>query len=334
MVSGVNVLSLFDGISCGRLAFERAGIPINQYVACEIDKYAIKIASKNYPNTIQRGDVTKYYPDRWFDYVIGGSPCQDVSFAGKGEGLAGSRSKLFWEYARILGQCKVINPNVKFLLENVKMKKESSDIISCILGVEPVCINSALLSAQNRVRYYWCNWKVEQPKDKGIFLKDIIEDDVVDRDKSYCIDANYNKGGNLQSNHEDCRRQLVFIAREQGRRFNENGIRDDKNGKMVRMYEPNYSGKSYCLSTVQKDNFLAIRDKSKTVRSSAGGSYDRHEWDSVDDYHIRKLTVVECERLQTLPDRWTEGVSNSQRYKALGNGWTVDVIEHILRASV
>lgn len=164
----------------------------------------------------------------------------------------------------ILDHIKAINPNVKFMLENVKMKKSSMDVISGFLGVEPVFINSSLLTAHNRQRYYWFNWKVEEPKDKGILLKDIVEYGNVDRDKAYCIDANYFKGGNPRQYFEKSRRQLVFEG------------------------EPH-----------------------------------------IDNPNYRKLTVKECERLQGLPDGYTEGVSDTQRYRMLGNGWTIPVISHI-----
>ena len=204
----VKVLSLFDGISCGRVAFERAGIAVSEYHACEIDKYAITISERNYSDIVRHGSVVGYHPDRSFDYIIGGSPCQGFSFAGKGLAFDDPRSALFFEFVRILDECRKFNPDIKFLLENVKMKKEHLDVISQYMGVEPVCINSALVSAQSRVRYYWTNIggttpdltgrtvsNITQPADKGILLKDIIEDGEVDRTKSYCIDANYYKGG-------------------------------------------------------------------------------------------------------------------------------------------
>lgn len=304
----MNILSLFDGISCGQVALERANIKVDNYYASEIDKYAIKIAQKNYPDTSQLGDVKEVKGIKDIDLLIGGSPCQGFSFAGKGLNFDDPRSKLFFEYVRIL---KESNPKY-FLLENVKMKKEYQDVISGYLGVEPIEINSALVSAQNRVRLYWTNIPgIKQPKDNGVVLKDIIQYGVVDKDKSYCIDANYFKGGNLKSYFEKHRRQIVFndicTFREQGRRLTPDGTkRDDKNGKIIRGYEFISAYKSNNLSTVLKDNYLKEHDI------------------------YRKLTPIECERLQTLSDNYTEGVSNTQRYKILGNGWTVDVIAHIL----
>ena len=206
---GINVLSLFDGMSCGQLALDRLGIKVDMYLAAEIDKYAMSIAKKNYPNTVHLGDVTKLrgvdLPK--IDLLIGGSPCQGFSFAGKQLNFDDPRSALFFEFVRLL---KETNPKY-FLLENVRMKQEFQDVISDYLGVKPIMINSALLSAQNRVRLYWTNIPgVAQPEDKGFILKDILEDGVVDRSKSYCIDANYAKGGNLKQYFEKSRRQLVF----------------------------------------------------------------------------------------------------------------------------
>lgn len=315
----MNVLSLFDGMSCGRIALDRAGIDVKKYYASELDKYAIKVTQANYPDTVQLGDVTKWkdWDVDWasIDLLIGGSPCQGFSFAGKQLAFDDPRSKLFFVYVDILNHIRSVNPDVKFMLENVKMKRESLDIISEHLGVEPVFINSALVSGQNRQRYYWANWDFGQPKDKNIALADIIESGVVDRDKSWCIDANYFKGGNLKSYFEKHRRQIVMYqpcrVSERGRRLNVTGTRrDDKLGEIVRGYECATDGKSACLSTVQKDNYLA------------------------EDFKIRKLTPTECERLQTVPDNYTAGVSNTQRYKMLGNGWTVDVIAHIFKSIV
>ena len=210
---GINVLSLFDGMSCGRIALDRAGIAVNKYYASEIDKYAITVAQANYPDTIQLGDITKINLDNLpkIDLLIGGSPCQGFSFAGKQLAFDDPRSKLFFEYTKILSTLEDRNPYIKFLLENVRMKKEYLDVISGLLGVQPICINSALVSAQNRVRYYWTNIEgIDQPADRSIYLCDIIENGVMDRDKSFCVDANYFKGGNLKAYFEKHRRQLIF----------------------------------------------------------------------------------------------------------------------------
>ena len=372
----INVLSLFDGISCGRVALRRAGIPVNKYYASEIDKYAIMITQNNFPDTVQLGDVTKWedWDIDWgsIDLLIGGSPCQGFSFAGKQLNFNDPRSKLFFDYVNILNHIQKHNPNVKFLVENVKMKQEFQDIFSNMLGVQPVEINSALLSAQNRKRLYWTNWEFSQPEDKHIILKDIVHEySKVDRDKSLCLDANYYKVGNLKQYYEKHRRQLVFEW------LNEYIVPFDKTlqilDKEVERGKVGYFGKDS-----QANRVYYIHDKAVTLCGSAGGGAakmgqylfgcltpDRvnkrqngqrfNEGDksytlTAQDKHgvlvegyIRKLTPVECERLQTLEDGFTANgidpktgkvvpISNTQRYKALGNGWTVDVIAHILKS--
>lgn len=298
----MRVLSLFDGISCGRVALDRAGITVNKYYASEIDKYAIQISKKNHPDIIHLGDVTKWkeWDTETPDLIIGGSPCQGFSFAGKQLNFDDPRSKLFFAFVDIVNHHK---PKY-FLLENVKMKKEYQDIISDYLGVQPVEINSSLVSAQNRKRLYWFNWNVCKPKDKEIYLKDIIEKGIVNRNKSYCLDANYWKGGNLKSYFYKKRRQLVFNRCLQTGEADINGMDCIK-----RAYDIN--GKSPTLTTMgdgHREHKITLNEK---------------QW--------RKLTPVECERLQTLPDNYTDGVSATQRYKMLGNGWTVDVIAHIFK---
>jgi DNA-cytosine methyltransferase len=236
------------------------------------------------------------------DLLIGGSPCQGFSFAGKQLNFEDERSKLFFEYVKAL---ETLKPKY-FLLENVKMKKEYRDVISKYLGVEPIEINSSLLSAQNRKRLYWTNIPgVTQPQDKGILLKDIVHEGEVDRDKSYCIDANYYKGGNLKSYFEKHRRQLIFT---------ENYLQYDLTGKGHNSQDQ----RAYYLDS-----------KHGTLPSCSCSSKVKVLLDK-ENIDIRILTPIECERLQTLPDNYTEGISNTQRYKCLGNGWTVDVIAHIL----
>jgi DNA-cytosine methyltransferase len=356
----MKVLSLFDGISCGRVALERAVIPVTEYHACEIDKYAIQVSTKNYPDIIRHGSVVDYHPDRSFDLVIGGSPCQGFSFAGKQLAFDDPRSKLFFEFIRILKECREINPNVKFLLENVRMKQEHLNVISEQLGVQPVCINSALVSAQNRLRYYWCDWKVEQPNDAGILLKDVVHENTwCDRTKSYCIDANYYKGGNATNYFTKSRRQQVFDV------LGEYIVPFDDTLKILNK-EVERGKVGYFRTDSQANRVYYIHDKAVTLCGDAGGgaakmgqylfgcitpnrinksqngqrfsdgkkfytltAQDRHG--ILTEGYIRKLTPIECERLQTLPDNYTEGISNSQRYRCLGNGWTIDVISHILR---
>lgn len=182
----INVLSLFDGMSCGQMALQRAGVSVDKYYASELDKYAIAVTQANYPDTIQMGDVTNWpnWNIDWssIDLIIGGSPCQGFSFAGKQLAFDDPRSKLFFEYVNILEYVKMMNPQVKFMLENVKMKKEHLNVITETLGVEPVFINSSLVSAQNRQRYYWANWEFGQPEDKDLVLRDIVE---------YSVDMKY-----------------------------------------------------------------------------------------------------------------------------------------------
>ena len=300
---GINVLSLFDGMSCGQIALERSGIKVNHYYAAEIDKYAMSIAKKNFPNTIQLGDVCNVRAEQLppIDLLMGGSPCQGFSFAGKQLNFDDPRSALFFEFVRLLKETK---PKY-FLLENVRMKQEYQDVISEHLGVKPIMINSALMSAQNRVRLYWTNIpNIEQPEDKGIVLKDILEDGVVDRNKSHCLDANYFKGGNLKSYFEKHRRQLVFSK-----------------GGLCHVGDADLKGND-SIKRVYADS-----GKSPTLTAMGGGNTEPKVL--VSEKRYRKLTPLECERLQTVPDGYTEGVSNTQRYKMLGNGWTVDVISHI-----
>lgn len=213
----LKVLSLFDGMSCGRIALDNLGIPV-QYYSSEIDQFAIAESKAHWGDIIRLGDIT--YWQQWdvpwseIDLVIGGSPCQGLSIAGKHLGFDDSRSKLFYTYATVVKVLKVLNPDVKFLLENVKMKQSDLDIVTGVMGVEPVFINSAEVTAQNRQRYYWYNWDVPTIQSKDIKLQDVLDDDeyYADRDKAYCIDANYFKGSNLKS-YAKGRRQIVFNKR-------------------------------------------------------------------------------------------------------------------------
>lgn len=271
----MNVLSLFDGASCGQVALERASVKVDNYYASEIDKYAIEITMKNYPNTIQLGNVEnwKEWNIDWgsIDLLIGGSPCQGFSYAGKQLNFDDPRSKLFFTYVDILNHIRKFNPEVQFLLENVKMKPEWEEVITSLLGVNPIVIDSSWITAQMRTRLYWTNFPVTFPRSKDVKLEDILESGYVDRDKSYCIDANYYKGANAKSYLEKRRRQVVIL-------------------------EP--------ITDIEKQ---------------------------MNDGKFRKLSPVECERLQTLQDNYTAGVSNTQRYRMLGNGWTVDVVAHLFK---
>lgn len=326
----MNVLSLFDGMSCGRIALERAGIEVTKYYASEIDKCATKVSEDNYPDIIRLGDVTKWqtWDIDWssIDLVTGGFPCQAWSMAGKQLGDKDERGMLFWTMLDVMKKVREHNPKAHFLIENVKMKKEFEEYIThhteqALGEVHKILINSALVSAQNRNRYYWTSFKCNQPYDKGIVLVDILESGAVDREKSWCIDANYFKGGNLKSYFEKHRRQLVFCGAMCGR-YVVDGKRQDSRmltaGLTKQRIEVRYDGKTNALTTVQKDN--------NVVYGANGNSYY-----DLDEIKYRKLTPIECERLQTVPYNYTAHVSNTQRYKMLGNGWTVDVIVHLFK---
>ena len=286
----MRVLSLFDGISCGMVALERAGIPVDRYAAYEIESSAIAISEKNYPQIEHCGDVFKadftQYKD--FDLLIGGSPCTHWSIAQKSTDRETTASGIGWElfsqYVRALKEsgCKY------FLYENNKsMSAEIKAEITKHLGVEPILINSALLSAQNRQRLYWTNIPGAcVPSDKGVLLKDIIESGTVDRDKALCLARRYAGFSGTQS----------YLCRR-------------------------YFGKSFGQAVFEGD-IEAIKAKWK-----------ENPYFESDERNIRQMTVKECERRQTLPDGYTdaEGVSTQMRIEAIGNGWTVDVIAHLLK---
>jgi DNA-cytosine methyltransferase len=290
----MNILSLFDGMSCGQVALEKAGIKVDQYFASEIDDYAIKIAKKNYPNTKHLGDVTKINGNSLpkIDLLIGGSPCQDLSFANEEKlGLEGKKSNLFWEFVRLLKETKP----TWFLLENVRMEKKWENVISKELGVEPIKINSSLVSAQSRNRLYWTNIpNVIQPTDKKIKFVDILENDVP---KKYFY---------LPKSLE------YFDRAEMNKRFV--NYLDNKKGKCV----------TANFRKAAPYNVVMLMDK-------VIGQTCRFTEFSDDNQVIRKLTPLECERLQTLPEGYTKGVSDTQRYAMIGNGWTIDVIAHIFK---
>ena len=313
----MNILSLFDGISCGRVALDRAGISVNKYYASEIDKYAIQISQKNYPDIIRLGDINNW--ESWdidwssIDLILAGSPCQGLSFAGKQEGLDDPRSKLFFRFAEILQHVQSVNPRVKFLLENTRMKQKPKTIMTQTVGVEPILIDSALVSAQRRKRLYWCNWHVAQPEDKGILLKDIIHE---------------TQGIAIKQRPRGKNKGAVFTEKSPTLTSNSwehnNFVCSDA---WVNWWNKN---KNYQIS--KKYSFIC-NDKQKAITLTARqyASWNGNFY-QLDENVFRKLTPIECERLQTLPDGFTEGVSDTQRYKCLGNGWTVDVIAHILKS--
>lgn len=392
----MNVLSLFDGMSCGRVALERAGISVTNYYSSEVDPYAIKIAEKNWEedNLNRLGDVRNINISTLpkIDVVLGGSPCQSFSLAGKQNGMSTKekievltlehylelkekgfefegQSYLFWEYMRILKDIQKINPEVKFLLENVNMPAKWETVLTKAIGVKPICINSALVSAQNRKRLYWTNIEnVTQPEDKEIFLKDIVLDNTIPvalhnlyggfKEKAVRVFEGKSPtirtaagGGHIPSFVKD---NFFECAAIRGRYL--------EDGTIEQKVEMRSDGKTNALTTVQKDNVLVTeallhsekaleymnrqvkggrtywdfkhRSDIRNPKSSAvvanffkGVPYNVFkDWDV-----IRKFHPIECEKLQTLPVNYTEGVSDTQRYKMIGNGWTVDVIAHILK---
>lgn len=437
----MNVLSLFDGMSCGQQALQRAGIYVENYFASEIDKYAIQVTMANFPNTIQLGSVVNVdgYSLPKIDILIGGSPCQSFSFAGKRKGMATKdeqeiltlehylelkaegfefegQSYLFWEYMRLLKETK---PKY-FLLENVMMGEKWEKVLSKAIGVKPIMINSALLSAQNRQRLYWTNiglapsglfgdleTTIRQPKDKGILLKDVLESNVPDKyflsEKAIAgfkksTEQNSAKGNGFKfeptngqikestvttragsradDNYIICHNMMPrssksgkggsgHLSRSDGRTYcldtgSTNAIeiikgarmtgRDPENPKSRKpcsnteqMIEERFDEKSGTLTTVQKDNLVVFggdfrndegfrwreNGKSGTLAARARNDESCGQLASI-NRNIRRLTPIECERLQTVADNYTNYVSDSQRYKMLGNGWTVDVIVHIL----
>lgn len=325
----MNVLSLFDGISCAYVGLQRAGIKVEKYYASEIDKNAIIVSKRHVPCRIDVGDIrTITSLDDPIDLLVGGSPCQDLSIAKKGrKGLDGDRSGLFWEYVRIK---ELIKPKF-FLLENVaSMPKADKDIITKTMGVEPILINASLVSAQCRKRLFWTNIpNVNQPVDRGILLKDILQPDA-----------------------EVDERMVTKIGRDIGRRLNAEGHREDGNTDLPiqRRIEVREDGKCGTLTSVQKDNLVVSICKGASIRGRlVDGKWinklDIRKDDKVsaltttmssklalvkDEERIRKLTPIECERLQGLSDGYTEGIAMSNRYKALGNAFHVDVIAHIV----
>lgn len=382
-------------MSCGQIALRELGVPIDRYYASEIDKHAIKQTQLNFPDTIQLGDVEKWreWDIKWeeIDLLLAGSPCQGFSLAGKMLGHKDPRSRLFWVFVDILEHVKGCNPDALWLLENVRMKAEHEALINDALNLQPVIINSALVSAQNRVRLYWTNIRVRQeglwgdlhtdipqPIDLGIRIQDILDKEVDDKyyirsgkfgqdvrgkarslrvggglstdakhsgdvikldkqlrpktqqEKASCLTA----GGHSGGNHSDM--DILAIRRVCALRG-----RGENNEQTIELRSDN---KTNTLTSVTKDNLVvgviqgftdppAFRpmagDKAPTMLARARQDGSGQPCIK-DDIHLRRLTPTECARLQTIPDRYKWGCSDSQAYKMLGNGWTVEVIKHIL----
>lgn len=324
----MNVLSLFDGMSCGQIALTELGCFPDKYYASEVDRFAIQQTMHVFPDTIQLGDVTKVDVSKLdrIDLLIGGSPCQSFSFAGKKVGMVTTdkvditdlqtyldfkemgfefegQSYQFWEYMRVLTDIRKYNPDVRFLLENVNMSKKWEAVLTEAIGVQPVMINSNRVSAQNRKRLYWTNIaEIPQPKDEGILIRDILEDNV---DEKYYVSDKALEG---MANH-------AGVNAEKGNGFGARIVSPEgkantllrnchKDGRANLIVD--VRGRPDCLTTAQKDNLLQFRGM------------------------LRRLTPTECARLQTVPEWYEWIVSDTQIYRMCGNGWTVKVIEHIL----
>lgn len=310
----MKVLSLFDGISCARVALERAGIPVEAYYASEIETYSIDITRRNYPDTKHLGDVCgiRGHLLKDIDLLIGGSPCQDLSGAKvDGKGLEGDRSGLFYEYVRILREAK---PKW-FVLENVaSMKNVYRDAISKELGVEPIMINASLVSAQDRKRYFWTNIPgITQPEDRHIYLKDVLEKGYAKDPKARTITASYRKGAYAANIGTHRERTMVF-----DKPIQIGIVEGTKGGQACRIY--------------------SVEGKSVTLKALGGGSGGKTglyavPLDGTDpiELQVRDLTPVECERLQSLPDGYTAGPPKTRRIETLGNAFNVEVIAHILK---
>lgn len=372
-------------MSCGQIALRELGVPIDRYYASEIDKHAIAQTQLNFPDTIQLGDVEKWreWNIEWeeIDLLLAGSPCQGFSLAGKMLGHDDPRSRLYWVFLDILHHVQKLNPNVKYLLENVRMRPSDELRINESLGIRPVVINSALVSAQNRVRLYWSNiqtkseglWgelltDIPQPADRGIYIGDILDDEVDEKyymrnlsineeaiesiahtqegkasdvvkldkklkpkaqqDKASCLTA----GGHSGGNHSDM--DILYI-RDPWLRKNLRSPSDKANA----LLSCSYKGARANGMSVVPGTWRTHKD-GQGFRSTAGGKAPCIPARARNDGSgqpvakigcmLRRLTPNECARLQTIPDWYKWGCSDTQAYKMLGNGWTVEVIKHIL----
>ncbi|MGL5649833.1 MAG: DNA cytosine methyltransferase [Clostridium sp.] len=313
---GINVLSLFDGISCGMVALERTGIKVDNYYASEIDKHAEEISDNNYNKIIRLGDITKINKTTLrklpkIDLILVGTPCQGFSRNGNMLNFDHEQSKLFFNFIEILSTIRLHNNlDVKFILENVEMKKEWKDTITKYVSVEPLDINSNLLSAQNRPRTYWTNIEgVEIPEDNNICLKDILID--FNKDNLMChqgllVDKTFNE------------KELNLINVVNGE------VRISQATKQGYIVANDGDGVNLSFPTSKTRRGRVIKQKSNTLDKQCNVSV---YYDNI----LRKLTIEELEKLQTLPAGYTDLASTTNRKKAIGNGWTVDVISHILK---
>jgi len=377
---GIVAMSVFDGMSCLQIALDRLGVKVDRYLASEIDKHAMAVTMDNHPWTEQLGDIQDIRGEDLphIDIFAGGSPCQGFSFAGKQLNFEDPRSKLFFDFVRLWDAVKKKNPNAYFLLENVRMKKEHLDVISLYMGVEPIKIDSNLVSAQNRVRYYWTNIPgVTQPEDKGILLKDIVHEyaekhvlkdgfadhmartgdyriskgfSKIDGDKAKTLVAMQYANWSGQFRFEELERYIVpfektlMILDKEVARGKVGYFRKDSQANRVYYIHD----KAVCLTgssgggAAKMGQYLfgcitptRVNKRQKGQRFNTGRKFytltaqDAHG--ILIEGYIRKLTPIECERLQTVPFNYTAIASDAQRYKMLGNGWTVDVIVHILK---
>ena len=364
----MNVLSLFDGISVGQLALKELNIKVDNYFASEIDKYATAVTSYNFPNTIHIGDVRDVDISKLpkIDLLIGGSPCQSFSFSGKRNGMTTKTNEevttlerylelkkenfefegysyLFWEYIRILRDIqKYNNPNVKFLLENVKMSNKWKTVLDKTIGVNRYFINSSLVSAQNRPRLYWCNWQLILPEDRNIKLKDILEDTPLkENPPSYFYGDRCGvsriEGGEFNWLNQEKAKYLTTRSSHGNKYIIDKSIKPSVAKNIVEQHiNIEKSNKDFfvmeCKSGYQ-DNKIGLT-KTPTLRANNNSTYIKQ------GIVYRKITPIEAERLQTLPDNYTKfgifdgeikEISKTQRYKMLGNGWTLEVIKHIFK---
>lgn len=345
----MNVLSLFDGMSCGRITLSELGIPVEKYYASEVDKFAIKATMQNFPNTIQLGDVRELEVSRLdkIDLIIGGSPCTNLSMSGKRKGLSTKegmevldlqtylelkengfefegQSYLFWEYIRIYHELIERGDNPKFFLENVEMGKKWESVFNETMGRKGIHINSALVSAQNRRRIYWTDIHddIPQPEDMGILLKDILEEEV---DEKYF----------LSDKMIECLKGRVKTEKFSPVQFSPIKFPYEQKARTIntRLFKMGDNDNYIQVDNIKK-NIRSIDDKAHTLLATSHKGAMANGMTLVDNgnFRIRRLTPTECARLQTIPEWYIwDGISDTQRYKMLGNGWNIETIKHIFK---